>query len=817
MKKIFILIVPILWFVSWRIPADDYSIDISKKKLQIISGHLKLGTNKNPSGETLDANSFYFIKNGKPWFPVMGEFHFSRYPRGQWEESILKMKAAGIDIIATYVFWIYHEEEEGKWDWSGNRDLKYFASLCAKHNIYLFVRIGPWCHGEVRNGGFPDWLLNKNLKTRRNDSAYLDYVKNFFAQIHQQLKGFYFKGGGPIVGSQIENEYRFNNPAGLAHILALKKMAMDAGIDVPYYTATGWPGSDLKQNDLIPVWGAYPEAPWDKSTEKLKPSENYLFGILRSDPAIGSDILGAQKDTTNYSGYRYPYSTAEMGAGNEITYHRRPIIEANDVTSLAYVKIGSGANMMGYYMFHAGSNSIGKLSTLQESKATKYPNDYPIISYDFYSPIGEWGQLRPSYKNFKRLHLFLNDFGERLVQYSGSLPGKMPAGTTDNNTLRWSVRSDNKSGFIFISNYQRQVEMKDIEDVQFNITTSDGVVKIPENNMIIEKDAQMILPFNMDVEGATLKYATAQPLCILNNSTKCTYVFFSPVRITPEYVFRKKGITSLTSDQKIFTTDSTFKVIVNNPGMNTVVNLNNANGKKVEILTLTSSGALNAWKANVAGMERLFISSADIIFMKDEMRMQSADTSMHVYCYPAGKLDFGKSMKVSESKEGIFSHYTIKFPQKKISVFLTQEKNFTRSSQVLQPDTSQKSMPLYGATLSAIPLAKYWKVALPPDLLDGLSDAFLKFDYEGDTFAAYLDGKLVADDFYAGVPMTIGVKRFASDIQDKQFTILVTPLSPGRKIYFEDEVRKNLPHDDIAEMKKVWVIPQYELKVKFLK
>lgn len=116
------------------------------------------------------------------------------------------------------------------------------------------------------------------------------------------------------------------------------------------------------------------------------------------DASIGNDILDyITDDTTNFSGYRYPYATAEMGGGNQITYHRRPIIEADDVTALAYVKTGSGANLMGYYMFHGGSNAIGKLSTLQESKATKYPNDYGIINYDFYAPIGEWGQLRPAY------------------------------------------------------------------------------------------------------------------------------------------------------------------------------------------------------------------------------------------------------------------------------------------------------------------------------------------------------------------------------------------------------------------------------------
>jgi len=83
----------------------------------------------------------------------MGEFHFTRYPEAYWEEEILKMKASGVDIISTYVFWIHHEEIEGQFDWSGQRDLRRFAELCARHGMLLYPRIGPWDHGEVATAG----------------------------------------------------------------------------------------------------------------------------------------------------------------------------------------------------------------------------------------------------------------------------------------------------------------------------------------------------------------------------------------------------------------------------------------------------------------------------------------------------------------------------------------------------------------------------------------------------------------------------------------------------------------------------------------
>src|ERR1700694_4629431 len=84
---------------------------------------------QSPDGHVLSANSRYLTRDGKPWFPVMGEFHFSRYPETGWEKEILKMKAGGIQVISTYIFWIHHEEIEGQFDWTGQRDVRRFVDL----------------------------------------------------------------------------------------------------------------------------------------------------------------------------------------------------------------------------------------------------------------------------------------------------------------------------------------------------------------------------------------------------------------------------------------------------------------------------------------------------------------------------------------------------------------------------------------------------------------------------------------------------------------------------------------------------------------
>ena len=248
------------------------------------------GTLSSPSGHTIGINSMYLTMDKRPWLPVMGEFHYSRVPESEWEEELLKMKSAGVQIVSTYVIWIHHEEIEGEFDWSGRRDLRRFIELCGKHGLYVIVRIGPWTHGEVRNGGFPDWLLKKS-PTRRNDPIYMASVATFYGQVSVQLKGLLWKDGGPVIGIQLENEYSARGPLqGEEHILALKKLAIKSGLDVPLYTVTGWDNAVVPKGEVLPVFGGYPDAPWDASVTDLPPNEVYMFRF--QSRVAGNTLMG---------------------------------------------------------------------------------------------------------------------------------------------------------------------------------------------------------------------------------------------------------------------------------------------------------------------------------------------------------------------------------------------------------------------------------------------------------------------------------------------------------------------------------------------
>ncbi len=500
----------------------------------LLINHLNMG-GKNPKGEEINVTSRYFTRNGKPWIGVMGEFHFSRYSRENWHRELAKMKAGGITIVSTYLFWIYHEEIEGKMDFGGDNDIRAFIEECKDVGLDVVIRIGPWAHGECRNGAFPDWLLKKDYKLRDNNEEYLAVVKKWYQSIYNEVKGLFYKDGGNIIAVQIENEFVDN----AEHLAKLKEIAVECGFIAPIYTVTGWnsaSGAKIPVDEVVPVFGGYCEAPWENHMNRLSPSPHYFFNRMRNDSAIGTDLIAkTQSDGWQLPYERYPFATCELGGGIEVTHHRRPIIKPMDIYAVSLVKLGDGNNLVGYYMYHGGTNKIGELSTFNETKATGYPNDYPILSYDFQAPLSEYGEVREQYGLLNMLHMFVNDFGEEFAPMIAVDSGNTVA-ADDTNSLRYGMRTNGKSGFVFVNHYQRLTELADIE----NAVISVGNVEFPPID--VKGEVSFFMPFNMKMGDSVLEYATAQPLC------KCddTYFFAEIPNIKAEYKFSKGSANIVT-------------------------------------------------------------------------------------------------------------------------------------------------------------------------------------------------------------------------------------------------------------------------------
>jgi hypothetical protein len=256
---------------------------------------------------------------------------------------------------------------------------------------------------------------------------------------------------------------------------------------------------------MLPLYGDYADGFWDKSIEET--AGNYYkafnFKAFRSSTAIGTDMLGVQKETVTSGDGNYPYFTCELGGGMATAYHRRPFIYPEDTYSVALVKLGSGSNLLGYYMYHGGTNPESTTGiTLNETQRTPGTanNDLPVRNYDFQCPLGEFGQTNESYYRLRPLHLFMHDWAETLAPMDATLPMPQDLKKGEDTGLRWAYRSRGDSGFVFINNYERLQRLSDKRNVRLRVCGVDlPRITIPSGTMAI---------FPVNIDG--IRYATAQ-------------------------------------------------------------------------------------------------------------------------------------------------------------------------------------------------------------------------------------------------------------------------------------------------------------------
>jgi hypothetical protein len=756
-----------------------------------------MGQSRCPDGATLTMDSRSLLLDGGRWTPVMGEFHFSRYPAEEWREELLKMKAGGIDIVATYVFWIHQEEIEGQFDWSGSRNLRRFIQTCQEVGLKAFVRCGPWDHGEARNGGFPDWLLEKGWKLRSNDTNYLEKVKVLYGEIARQLDGLFWKDGGPVIGIQFENEY--GGPA--EHLLTLKRIGREAGLDAPIYTRTGWnqPSGDMPFGEIIPLYGVYAEGFWDRVLTPMPAGywKGFHFSAFRADDAGNADLPGDGGRLDAPDAMQYPCLTCEIGGGMISSYHRRILVDPRDAEATTLVKLGSGSTLPGYYMYHGGVNPDGKLSTLMESQATGFWNDMPVKNYDYQAPLGQYGEIHDQYHRLRRLHLFLHQWGPELAGMPATLPDERPRGKSDLDTLRWSVRSDGRGGFVFVNNYQRLQTLPPKNGAQFVIRLPSGPLVFPKEPVAIPSGVCFIWPFNLDLgQGLRLAWATAQPLTAIDEANART-VFFAET----------EGVSA----QFAFSPDSS--PITLQPGRGVAATRPLADGRLLQIVLLDTKDSLTLWKGGCQGRERAFLTRAGLVLDGDTLRLTSTNAAdLNVGIYPAPPLLACRGVALESGSDGIFQRYApaaLRFAQCQAGFKEVQADGPPRPISI-----GKINQPVATAPLDAdFAKAAVWRVTLPPGL-DLETDPLLRFDYVGDVARVMLDGKLLADDFYNGNTLDIGLRRYGPEILKGDLLVQVLPLRKDAPIYMAEKARPDFGNAPfVVALRSVELLPRYQLSL----
>ncbi len=719
----------------------------AKHKTQAIP--LKIG-GKDLEGNEYGADSYGLIKNGRRFLPVMGEFHFSRWEKDGWKESILKMKAGGIQIVSTYVFWIHHEEEKNKWNFEGNRDIRAFLNICKELKMPVWLRIGPFAHGECRNGGFPDWLVeleNQGLTLRSNDPEYLKYVKNFWSRLSEQVEGMMYKDGGPVLGIQLENEFGhvggiWEKEEGARHMALLKSLAIELGLETPYYTATGWGGAHVIDDEMLPVLGGYVDAPWERGVAEMPACENFLFIPFHNDDNIGSDS-GHKPDGFTFSVEKNPYLTAELGAGIQVTGHRRTYPFPEDIEANALCMLGSGANLLGYYMYHGGINPDGNGVTLEECNGGEWGSDLPKKSYDFLTCIRESGEIFTSYGYLKKIHLFLEDFGEMLADMPAYLPKEKPESAEDMHTKRVSVRMDinDKSGFVFVNAHQRKRDMDAVENLSAYIKTIDAEIIIDKISLPSKRCG--IIPFGIKINGSRLMETNAFILCRLGNKL----VFYNYPELGSQIYFKWEK------------SDGTQELTDRNDN---------------RIIMLNRAQADNAYRINDA----LYICK-----YSDSCIYQDGNKIILITKHENEEIEI-----VSENLKKVIKTEIPGLNDFNASFAMSLEEKNNVTGQLLYRE--------YNIYIDKIP--------------ENLNQAYLAVKYLGDRAEVYNGDHLIDDWFTNGGDWHVALKRFG---YPEKLCIRVYDSSNHLPQSQFDHMYFDIPVQDGCEIQKVKLIPEYKIDI----
>ncbi|KAG8387698.1 hypothetical protein BUALT_Bualt02G0048300 [Buddleja alternifolia] len=304
--------------------------------------------------------------DGKRRVLVSGSIHYPRSTPEMWPDLIKKSKEGGLDIIETYVFWDMHEPGRGQFDFTGRKDLVKFIKLVGEAGLYVFLRIGPYVCAEWNYGGFPLWLhYLPGIELRIDNEPYKAEMKRFTAKIVDMMKQekLYASQGGPIILSQIENEY--------------------GNID--------WEYGDKGKSYLN--WAAQmaasmnTESPWINTCngfycDQFTPNSN-------QKPKIFTEL---------WSGWF-------SGWGDPVPY--RPTEDVAFSVARFYQRNGTLVN---YYMYHGGTN-FGRTSG----------GPFITTSYDYDAPIDEYGLLRqPKWGHLRDLHKAIKLCEEAMVTNVGN-------------------------------------------------------------------------------------------------------------------------------------------------------------------------------------------------------------------------------------------------------------------------------------------------------------------------------------------------------------------------------------------------------------
>lgn len=322
------------------------------------------------TGLTIEGD--HFLLDGKPFKILSGELHYARIPRAYWRARLRMAKAMGLNTIATYVFWNVHEPEPGHYVFTGQYDLAAFIKMAQEEGLYVMLRSGPYSCAEWDLGGFPAWLLatpESAHALRSNDPIFMRAAEKWIHRLAQVVVPLQYDNGGPIIATQIENEYG-NFGSDKAYMAHLRNIYIREGFTKSLlYSADNW--RHIAKGDLPGLYAA--------TNFGIGNHQGGMDALEKERP--GQPIFVSEYWPGWFDHWGHPHET-------------RPI--APQIEDLQYIlHRGAGINV---YMFHGGT-SFGFYAG-----ATGGAHFLPdVTSYDYDAPLDEAGHPTQKFEAYREV------------------------------------------------------------------------------------------------------------------------------------------------------------------------------------------------------------------------------------------------------------------------------------------------------------------------------------------------------------------------------------------------------------------------------
>jgi hypothetical protein len=357
-----------------------------------------------------------FMIDGRRTLILSGEVHYFRLPKAEWKTALSLAKACGLNAISTYIPWNFHEPQEGKWDFSGDRDLEAFLRLCKQLKLLVIARPGPYICAEWTFGGFPAWMHAKGIKhLRTSDAAYMAAADHYLDKVLGILAKHQVSQGGPVFLVQVENEFDHapQDPAYLRHLdLKFKKK-----ISVPLFYSLGDTknGGGHSAGSLVAVNGF----------------EGLAGHLEKARKSLGHT--------------RCPLMVSEFWTGWFSGWGRPAKAKSAEQMETALTEaLGAGASLINQYMFAGGTN-FGEWAGRQVGG----DRFFCTTSYDYGAPVGEALEAGPKARRLNLWARWASCHEETLLGTDTEINNDQPVVPSE---TRVTLRSKGDVRYLFLHN-----------------------------------------------------------------------------------------------------------------------------------------------------------------------------------------------------------------------------------------------------------------------------------------------------------------------------------------------------------------------------